>query len=555
MADLSRTISVPGFTDWVYDPQRNQIHIVTGDGSLYSWGMAEQRLVSSLHLGGSPVAVDIAPDGSFLLVANRDLLLTSGPFAFEKTYAALLTEVNLSAGTVQRHQFTPGFGEGGVGDVAIGADGKGLITTYYQGSGWTPLREFDPVTDTFTRISGVGRINSLPASSGTSSHLIMSEDRRYVFIQEANISDGAMHVYDTLADSRLGGISLYDFNSSGFQSGLGDISTEAGLVVDVLYSSVYVFSLAMRPVANISTYASAGSIAGAEFNDGGHQLFLWRGGQKSILVLDTLTWMPVGSISVSSTVSSGYVGQGWGGMDVLGDGRFLALDLGGGLELIDLSARLQINITGDATDQTLHGAIGADSLAGGAGADTVTGYAGQDYLRGDDGADSLSGGADFDDINGNAGDDTASGGAGDDWVVGGKDNDRLAGDAGDDIVYGNLGDDTCDGGDGADIVRGGQGADVVLGGAGADWLSGDRGDDTVTGGAGADIFHSFAEAGLDRVTDFNFAEGDRVQLDPGTQYTLAQVGADTVVSMGGGNQLVLVNVQLSSLPSGWIIGG
>lgn len=153
------------------------------------------------------------------------------------------------------------------------------------------------------------------------------------------------------------------------------------------------------------------------------------------------------------------------------------------------------------------------------------------------------------------GNDSASGGLGDDWVVGGKDNDSLSGDAGSDLVYGNLGDDTCAGGDGDDVVRGGQQNDLLSGGAGADYVSGDRGDDTVSGGEGADIFHTFGEAGLDRVSDFRLADGDRVQLDPGTQYTVSQVGADTVVSMSGGGQMVLVGVQLSTLTPGWIFGG
>jgi Ca2+-binding RTX toxin-like protein len=103
-------------------------------------------------------------------------------------------------------------------------------------------------------------------------------------------------------------------------------------------------------------------------------------------------------------------------------------------------------------------------------------------------------------------------------------------------------------------VRGGQNDDIVLGGDGNDWLAGDLGSDTLTGGAGADIFHTHAAAGLDRVTDFSAAEGDRVYLLPGTVYTLAQQGADTVIDMGGGNQMVLVGVQLSSLPAGWIFG-
>ena len=180
---------------------------------------------------------------------------------------------------------------------------------------------------------------------------------------------------------------------------------------------------------------------------------------------------------------------------------------------------------------------------------------GGDYLRGEDGNDQLFGGLGFDDINGNMGNDTASGGQGDDWVVGGKDQDLLFGDEGSDIVLGNLGDDTCDGGIGDDIVRGGQGNDILTGGAGADFLSGDKGDDTITGGAGADTFNSFGDAGIDRVLDFNRAEGDRVRLDPGSTYTAAQVGADTVVMVTGGAQVVLVGVTLASLGNDWIFVG
>ncbi|HEY8617242.1 calcium-binding protein [Phenylobacterium sp.] len=197
-----------------------------------------------------------------------------------------------------------------------------------------------------------------------------------------------------------------------------------------------------------------------------------------------------------------------------------------------------------------NGQAWADTHHGGAGDDTLVGNDGGDYLRGDDGRDSLSGGADFDDLNGNAGDDTLSGGWGDDWVVGGRDNDLLSGDDGADIVLGNLGADTVAGGAGADVVRGGQGDDFVQGGDGNDWLAGDRGADVLIGGGGADTFHIFGEAEADRVLDFNYRDGDRV--DAQGNYWVQQVGADTVLTVDGGAQLTLVNVQLSSLGSDWI---
>lgn len=111
------------------------------------------------------------------------------------------------------------------------------------------------------------------------------------------------------------------------------------------------------------------------------------------------------------------------------------------------------------------------------------------------------------------------------------------------------GNDTLMGGPGAETIRGGRGDDRIHGGAGDDWLSGDRGNDTLWGGPGADTFHSFAEAGIDRVMDFSLAEGDRVLLDRGTHYTIRQQGPDTIIDMGGGNQVILVGVKASDLRS------
>jgi serralysin len=213
------------------------------------------------------------------------------------------------------------------------------------------------------------------------------------------------------------------------------------------------------------------------------------------------------------------------------------------------------SITGNALNNRLEGGLGNDSVLGASGNDTIIDMSGSNYLRGDEGNDSLVSGTGSDDLNGNMGNDTISGGGGNDSVLGGKDNDLIFGDTGDDLVNGNLGSDTCDGGAGNDTVRGGQAEDIISGQAGDDWMSGDRGNDTISGGSGADTFHSFGEAGIDRVLDFNRSEGDKVLLDVGTIYTVSQVGADVVITMDGGGQLILVGVQQSSLSPGWITIG
>lgn len=243
-----------------------------------------------------------------------------------------------------------------------------------------------------------------------------------------------------------------------------------------------------------------------------------------------------------------------GAVDIdLAEGAFSQLD-GQNRMSIAWGARIEEAAGGGSADR-LRGNDLDNRLTGGSGADTIEGGTGLDFLRGEDGDDLILGGADFDDAHGNMGNDTVQGGAGDDWVVGGKDQDLLSGDDGRDVVLGNIGADTVNGGDGDDVVRGGQDGDRVDGGAGDDFVSGDRGDDTLYGGAGADRFHTFAEGGIDRVMDFNRAEGDRVELLPGAlaATTFSQVGADVVIESGGGAQLILVGVQLSSLTDGWIL--
>ena len=269
------------------------------------------------------------------------------------------------------------------------------------------------------------------------------------------------------------------------------------------------------------------------------------------------------------SVTGGYVYHGPGGADGLyfyadfGSANLWSLRLAGGQAQDVINRNGQLVVSGGDFDQIASFAVDGRGRLYAVGLDgdihrLTPGAAagdGLDYLRGEDGNDRIFGGFGFDDVHGNAGDDTVSGGDGGDWVVGGKDNDSLSGDAGEDIVYGNLGDDTCDGGSGADLVRGGQGNDSLRGGDGADFLSGDRGDDTLTGGAGADIFNSFGDAGIDRVTDFNRAEGDRVRLDAGSAYTVSQQGADTVIAVAGGAQLVLAGVSQASLSGVWIFVG
>jgi Ca2+-binding RTX toxin-like protein len=209
--------------------------------------------------------------------------------------------------------------------------------------------------------------------------------------------------------------------------------------------------------------------------------------------------------------------------------------------------------------------VDGDTVFGGTGNDVIriglspTGFRAssdaRNFLRGEEGNDSIQGGLWFNDINGNTGNDTIWGGNSADWLLGGQDNDNLSGFGGDDIMNGNLGSDTVDAGAGNDIVRGGQSNDLLRGGTGDDWISGDLGTDSLNGGTGADTFHFSVGSGSDWIFDFKRSEGDRILLDAGMTWTANQQGADVIVNISGGGQIVLSGVQMSSLTGDWIGAG
>ncbi|HVK41591.1 MAG TPA: hypothetical protein VM471_03855 [Phenylobacterium sp.] len=225
-------------------------------------------------------------------------------------------------------------------------------------------------------------------------------------------------------------------------------------------------------------------------------------------------------------------------------------------------------MSGLAGDDEIRGGFASDFLHGNQGADMLTGNQGDDTLHGGQDNDIVRGGQDEDLVFGALGDDQLFGDMGGDLVDGGEGNDilwggqgllssesdradTLAGGAGDDYANGNAGDDAIDGGVGRDTLHGGKGDDVVFGGDGDDIVFGNTGSDTLSGGAGADAFH-FHGGGRDVVVDFDFAEGDRIFLDSNLPYTAAQQGADTVITWSDG-QVLLTDVQLSTLSGGWII--
>lgn len=324
--------------------------------------------------------------------------------------------------------------------------------------------------------------------------------------------------------------------------------------------------LDVRTIIPTTTNSSLGSPIIITGTDGGTQ--------SEAFVID-LRSLPSGStlqldnIEFASIMGNATVNGGAGENYVTGDDASQFISLG-------------------AEDDTLYGGGGADTIGSGGGEDILYGNQGDDFVFGGDGMDTLYGGQDADIVHGdngndvvygNKGDDTLSGGENDDVLFGGQNddivygntgndtlngnrgNDTLYGGENDDIVYGNQGDDTLDGNSGNDTLYGGQNNDLISGGGGDDHLAGNLGNDTLVGGDGADTFSIQTDNGMDVISDFNGAEGDRLSFtdnNAGGIDTFAELqaattadGSNSVIALGNGNTVTLIGVNASELQSGW----
>jgi Ca2+-binding RTX toxin-like protein len=106
-------------------------------------------------------------------------------------------------------------------------------------------------------------------------------------------------------------------------------------------------------------------------------------------------------------------------------------------------------------------------------------------------------------------------------------------------LFGQAGDDTLDGGTGNDLLDGGRGNDTLIGNSGDDLFKFGKhdGSDTIqdfTAGAGSE--DTIELKGLKKIDDLNDL------LDRATD-----VGADTVIDFGKGDELTLIGVQKADL--------
>jgi serralysin len=212
--------------------------------------------------------------------------------------------------------------------------------------------------------------------------------------------------------------------------------------------------------------------------------------------------------------------------------------LGANLENLTLTGNANLEGTGNALNNRVTGNAGDNLLDGGAGIDTLIGGTGNDTYVIDNLRDTI---IETSTLAGEI--DTVR--ASVNWTLGANlENLTLTGTANlngtgnglDNVLIGNSANNTLIGGAGNDQLNGDAGNDLLIGGLGTD---------TLTGGSGADrfVFNLLNELGKgdarDVITDFNSAEGDKIDLSKLDANVLAKgintfsfIGADAFSAAG-----------------------
>ena len=171
-------------TGMAYDAKNNTLYIPTGGATVARYDVTNSKLLTPLTVGGTVLSAAISPNDSIMYVTDTTAGATAG----------VVHKVNLATNVVTDLFYKFSFLEGGSWDIAMGADGKALFTTRFNGSGWTPLRLLNSANDQFTTVSDQGTVRQDTLLAG-------GPGGKGIFLEESNISSGTIHYYSAASDT------------------------------------------------------------------------------------------------------------------------------------------------------------------------------------------------------------------------------------------------------------------------------------------------------------------------------------------------------------------
>lgn len=315
-------ILIPDTTrrDVVFDFAGHNLYFSTSTGLIRTFNLSALAFGRSYNVGGSLWGIDIARDDSFILAAQGSIGAAQGTFE----------RVNLASGAVTNINYVRDFGEGGAWDVAIASNGLAFVTTQYQGSGWTPLRQIDLDTNaisirTDAPGSGFGEVRQ-----NTQIHRSASGTR--LFFMESNISSGPIFTYSAASNT---------FGPSFDTNAFLDIGSASGAVNHngtLIGLRTYASPASLNTAPDFNFVHSFNAIdSGVAFNGIRSILYGVNSNTDEIIAYNTTTYAELFRLSIGEDI--GFISNlfATGTLVASADGQWLALETDSGIRLFQVA--------------------------------------------------------------------------------------------------------------------------------------------------------------------------------------------------------------------------
>jgi hypothetical protein len=278
---------------------------------------SKDLLVADAQLMG----VAVSSDDVYAAVAKQGLIDGKVQFHYKRRYS-------------MRHYapraFIPFSLEGGTFMPSWTSDNKLLITGTFNGSGWVPMREFEPFNGELVTRASV-RQNSMLARTKVDLTAIV----------ESNISSGPLRAWDNKAHQMVASV-----NTGWFVYEVAVNSTGTAYVVPT-YNGAYVYDLTGNTFTQrglIGQYANHGPV-GAVFSPDASKLITanwsWDApALRGVKLLDAHTLQQLASLDGYAFPSTGNHALGQGRLSVSPDSHWLAATVSNGVRLYDVSMEL-----------------------------------------------------------------------------------------------------------------------------------------------------------------------------------------------------------------------
>lgn len=338
-----RFINVSDRRDMVHDAKRGLIYI-TGSvtGSVYRYDIASGTFLAPIQLGGTPLGLDLSPDGNTLVVADKSYDATSG----------WVHLVSLNTLQSSKSVFPRSWIESGTFTAVYGADGNIYTTSASLNSGPVGLRKLDTSRSLWSTVATVQDDTMLSASG----------DGQTIAFAEAHISDGRWGLLD-IPTGEVVYRQHYENGTGWFNFEIATDRWGSQFAIPTAVGAM-VYNDAYSKIATFGTYGGAQPV-GVAYHPVEQQAYFPFFETSQVRVYDMGSLTQTGSYDIGSTFNYTASMAFFEGRTRLSrDGSILMVAVNGGLRFVQMYAPLSaapVSVAaqaGQATPVALSGSIG-----------------------------------------------------------------------------------------------------------------------------------------------------------------------------------------------------